>query len=49
MRRATTREEKELFEKRFIEAMKKRNKLVSDGRKQLREAKALARKLREAV
>ena len=45
----TTQAEKELFEKRFKEAMKRRDKLIRDGRKQLREAKAAARKLRETA
>jgi hypothetical protein len=39
-----TKEEKELFEKRFLEAMKKREDLVKAGRKALREARIEARR-----
>ena len=39
-----TQEEKELFEKRFIEAMKKRDALIKAGRKALREARIEARR-----
>ena len=46
MRRAMTQEEKELFEKRFKEAMKKRANLIKAGRKERKEAR---RKAREAV
>jgi hypothetical protein len=39
-----TKEEKELFEKRFLEAMKKREDLVKAGRKERREARIEARR-----
>lgn len=37
-----TKEEKELFEKRFIEAMKKRDERIKAGRKERREARRKA-------
>lgn len=50
MRRAMTQEEKELFEKRFKEAMKRRDDLVKAGRKALKEARKKAKELaKEAV
>lgn len=45
MRRAMTQEEKELFEKRFMKAMKRRDDLVKAGRKALREARKTAKEL----
>ena len=42
MRRAMTQEEKELFEKRFKEAMKRRDDLVKAGRKERTEARKAA-------
>lgn len=45
MRRAMTKEEKELFEKRFLAAMRKREQLVKAGRKALREAREAAKAL----
>lgn len=41
-----TKAEKELFEKRFLEAMKKRDALIKAGRKALREARAEAKRKR---
>ena len=50
MRRALTQEEKELFEKRFKEAMKRRDDLVKAGRKERKEARKKAKALaKEAV
>lgn len=45
MRRAMTKEEKELFEKRFLAAMRKREQLVKAGRKALNEARKAAKAL----
>lgn len=42
MRTAMTKEEKDLFEKRFLEAMRKREKLVKAGRKLRAEAQLAA-------
>jgi hypothetical protein len=42
MRTAMTKEEKEIFEKRFLEAMRKREKLVKAGRKLRAEARQAA-------
>lgn len=45
-----TKSEKELFEKRFLEAMKKRDALIKAGRKALKEARRKAKELaKEAV
>lgn len=50
MKRAMTKEEKELFEKRFLAAMKKRDDLVKAGRRALKEARKKAKELaKEAV
>lgn len=40
-----TKSEKELFEKRFLEAMKKRDALIKAGRKALKEARRKAKEL----
>lgn len=40
-----TKEEKELFEKRFLEAMKRRDALIKAGRKALKEARRKAKEL----
>jgi lactate dehydrogenase-like 2-hydroxyacid dehydrogenase len=40
-----TKSEKELFEKRFLEAMKKRDALIKAGRKALKEAREKAKAL----
>jgi hypothetical protein len=42
MKRAMTKEEKELFEKRFLEAMKKRDERINAGRKERSEARKAA-------
>lgn len=42
MRTAMTKEEKDLFEKRFLEAMRKREKAVKAGRKLRAEARRAA-------
>ena len=43
MKRAMITEEKELFEKRFLEAMKKRDERINAGRKALRAARKKAK------